>query len=186
MSLFEEYKIIPESERPTELTDLIIRPAVIDDAKELGRITAEREGGDPDEHARRLERAITEWSKSSQGIILVAVYESELIGFGKIRYFTLPPDSHANIAPQGWYLSGVIVKPEYRRRGVGRQLTQARLNWIALRADCAYYLANAQNRVSIELHQKLGFTELTRDFIYPHVTFTGGVGILFVIKLARK
>ena len=47
----------------------------------------------------------------------------------------------------------------------------------------AYYVASAQNRVTIELHRQLGFVEVTRDFSFPNVTFTGGVGILFEVDL---
>jgi len=77
----------------------------------------------------------------------------------------------------------VIVVPEYRRRSVGRILTQARLDWIAQRDRWAYYFANAQNRVSIELHQQFGFIELTREFSHPWATFEGGIGILFRAEL---
>jgi len=57
------------------------------------------------------------------------------------------------------------------------------LNWIAQRDRYAYYFANAQNRVSIELHEQFGFMELTQDFTYPGVTFEGGIGILFRVEL---
>ena len=64
------------------------------------------------------------------------------------------------------------------------ELTRRRLGWIAGRgATEAYYFANAQNLASIDLHAKLGFVELTRDFHVPGATFAGGVGILFRVQL---
>ncbi len=106
------------------------------------------------------------------------------MGIAKIRRFTPPPDSPPNMAPAGWYLSGVIVAEDYRRRGIGRRLTQARLNWIAERDRAAYYFSNARNRASIDLHRAFGFVELTRDFTFPGASFEGGVGILFKAELA--
>ena len=43
----------------------------------------------------------------------------------------------------------------------------------------AYFVVNAANRASIDLHRELGFTEVTRDFDFPGITFTGGEGALF-------
>ena len=90
------------------------------------------------------------------------------------------PDSSA---PAGWYLLGVIVHPDFRRRGVGLALTRSRLEWIAGHSDRAYYFANVRNLVSIEMHRKLGFVERTLDVRIPGVTFTGGVGALFALIL---
>jgi RimJ/RimL family protein N-acetyltransferase len=47
----------------------------------------------------------------------------------------------------------------------------------------AYYVANSVNLASIALHARLGFVELSRDFWYPDVSFTGGEGVLFGITL---
>jgi ribosomal protein S18 acetylase RimI-like enzyme len=184
MSLFEDYNHIEnDMDRKPTLTDIQVRPAVLSDVPELGAITAARESGDATEYSLIIEEAITSWEKSSKGIILVAEHKGQIVGFAKVKYFTPPDTAPANVAPSGWYLAGVIVVPEYRRRSVGRILTQARLNWIAKRDRWAYYFANAQNRVSIEMHQQFGFVELTRDFTYPGTTFEGGIGILFRVDL---
>ena len=186
MSLFENYKFyLDDDDRQTTLRDLLIRPAKVSDSQELGIIQAEREGGVSAIHAVKIEQAINSWTKTSQGIILVAKYDNKLVGLAKIKYFSPAPASPSNAAPAGWYLSGVIVRSKYRRCGVGQALTQARLEWITARASCAYYFANAQNQVSIALHNKFGFKELTRDFTHPGVTFTGGVGILFGADLTQ-
>jgi len=95
-----------------------------------------------------------------------------------------PEGAPANAVPDGWYLTGVIVTPQFRRRRIGHQLTQARLQWLLRRTSNVYYVASAQNRVMIELHRQFGFVEMTRDFSFPDVTFTGGVGILFEVDLA--
>lgn len=155
------------------------------DVAELSEIEAAREGGEAADYASRLERAITSSGQTGLGLILVAERGDRLLALGKVRYFTPADDAPANRAPRGWYLSGVIVVPEYRRRGVGRRLIEARLDWIRERDCSAFYFANIRNRVSIELHREFGFVELTRDFTYPGVTFEGGAGVLFRIELAR-
>ena len=101
----------------------------------------------------------------------------------RVRYFRPPDEAPPNVAPSGWYLSGLIVVPEYRCQGVGKSLIRARLDWIGEHDGWAYYFANAQNRVTINLHQQFGFVEVTRDFTYPGATFVGGTGVLFRARL---
>ena len=122
---------------------------------------------------------------ASEGLILAAQLTGTLVEIGKVRHFVPSHVAPRNVAPAGWYLSGVIVVPEYRRREIGRNLTEARLDWMAQRDQWAYYFSNVQNRASIELHQQCGFVELTQDFTYPGVTFEGGMGVLFRAELSR-
>ena len=186
MPLFEQYRrTLDKGERLPAIEDLLIRPALLTDAAELGRIEAVREGGDAAPYASRLERAIVSFRTASEGLILAAQHSRRLVGIAKIRHFVPSNDAPRNVAPAGWYLSGVIVVPEYRRRGIGRHLTEARLEWVAQRDQSAYYFSNVQNRVSIELHQQFGFVELTSDFTYPGAMFEGGIGVLFRAELSR-
>lgn len=61
-----------------------------------------------------------------------------------------------------------------------RQWHGQRLAWIFHRSDTAYFFANSLNSVSIELHRRLGFEEVQRDFAFPGASFVGGgVGILY-------
>lgn len=117
---------------------------------------------------------------------MVASLAERVIGYGKVDRFVPAAEAPAHTAPAGWYLSGVVVMPEWRRRGIGRALTGSRLDWIAERDTRAYYFANQRNRVSIDLHRSLGFVELTRDFHHPHARFAGGVGVLFVCELRPR
>lgn len=48
-----------------------------------------------------------------------------------------------------------------------------------------FYLTNARNLVSIDLHRAFGFEEHTRDFVFPGAEFHGGTGILFGSVLDR-
>jgi hypothetical protein len=39
--------------------------------------------------------------------------------------------------------------------------------WVFERAEEVWFFANARNRASLELHARLGFVEVTRDFAFP-------------------
>ena len=93
--------------------------------------------------------------------------------------FVPEPDAPTDIAPPGYYLMGLVVRPDHRRQGVGAALTRARIDWILKRADAAWYFANARNAASIALHEPFGFEEVMRSFFYPQVIGRFG-------KLRRK
>jgi ribosomal protein S18 acetylase RimI-like enzyme len=167
---------------PGELT---VRPARAHDTDALGRISAEREGGEADEHAAAFRRALED-DEAGHGLkVLVAELNGDVIGFGKTRYLDEERGAGAGATPEGWYLTGVVVDPRFRRRGVGSRLTAERLRWISERSGVAYYFSNARNRVSIALHERFGFTEVARGPEFAGVSFVGGEGVLFRVDLSR-
>jgi GNAT superfamily N-acetyltransferase len=177
---FSEFDPRPNLAPPLSAADgLEIREAVAGDLPALARIAAERDGGDVEAHERSFRNLLQERAQEGRALVLTAILAGEAIGFGKVRYFAPPADSPPNVAPEGWYLAGLVVTPRFRKRGVGSRLTQARLAWLAARTGCAYSFANALNAVSVTLHLKSGFHEITRDFVHPSTQFSGGVGILF-------
>lgn len=184
MSKFAEYVDRPEKKhRLHRGNGLVIRPALESDLDEVAAIAAERHG-DVVEHWRPIvERIHREAQASDRSLFLVAMLSGRIMGYAKAACFVQPEGSPSNTAPEGWYLGGVVVRPADRRRGVGAELTRERLAWIAQRSPTAYYFANARNRVTIAMHRRFGFEELTRDFRFPNVQFTGGVGILFRCSL---
>lgn len=68
---------------------------------------------------------------------------------------------------------------DYRRAGLGRSFTVARLDWIRERANEVWYFASSANQSSIELHLAFGFEEVQRARAIQGVTFDSGEGILF-------
>jgi ribosomal protein S18 acetylase RimI-like enzyme len=137
-------------------------------------------GGDPDV----WRRSFADDLRLPDRALFVARPSSgeEIVGYGRIRFFEGDPDQ-ARVAPAGHYLSGVMVQPAYRRRGVARALTIARLDHLAEWADESWYYTNVTNAASRALHGSLGFEEVTTDFEYPGMTFEGGIGILCRIDL---
>jgi ribosomal protein S18 acetylase RimI-like enzyme len=185
MDQFEDYA--PDNKRLDKqqlLSKMVVRMADNMDIDGLTRVHLTRNPDDYDKIATRFKDEISQLNPLTC-LLLVAEIDGLLIGFARATYF-MPaqhPDSHN--CPEGWYLSGIIIDPKYRRLGIASTLTTYRLDWIAERANKAYYFANARNRVSIDLHEKYEFTELTRDFNYPNVEFEGGEGILFVADLIK-
>ncbi len=164
---------------------LMIRPARMQDVNALGCISAEREGGDAQTHSAAFKRVIEDDRIGHSPLVLVAEMGGDIMGFGKVRRLTGEPGADAGALPEGWYLTGVVVDPRFRRRGVGSKLTAERLRWIAERSPSAYYFTNVQNRVSIALHKRFGFFEVARGTGFADVLFVGGEGILFQADLTR-
>ena len=184
MSLFAEYSAkLPAQSGLDASCGLVIRLGAEPDLPAIAAITAEREGDSPERRRSSAEEFLRQSRSTDRSSLFVAELLGEVIGFGQCSYFVPLENALRPVAPEGWYLAGLIVAPKFRRRRVGLQLTRARLQWIAQRANCAYYFANAKNLVSLELHQKLGFEELTRNFFYAGATFAGGDGIFLAIKL---
>lgn len=106
------------------------------------------------------------------------------VGFGRLsrlRPERLPAvDPPGQPPPAGYYLTGLLVDPAWRRAGIGAELIRIRLAhaWAA-GAEAVYYFANAGNAATIRLHTSLGFSEVRRPFNFPGVIFAGGVGVLF-------
>lgn len=117
--------------------------------------------------------------------LVVARTGNEVIGYGRTAWFEPGAQAPANAAPAGYYLIGLVVDPQWRRRGVASAIMQARLAWVAERASEAWYFADVNNSVSIELHERAGFSTVTNDFWFPTVTDGDGSHLLGRVQLQR-
>jgi ribosomal protein S18 acetylase RimI-like enzyme len=104
--------------------------------------------------------------------------DGQIVGYGRVRHFERDPQAAPDVAPAGYYLSGIVVHPDWRHQRIGERLTQARMAWASAFAPEVWYFTNAANKASLRLHHRLGFREVTRDFSFPGVTFAGGTGVL--------
>ncbi|MFH5878925.1 GNAT family N-acetyltransferase [Arthrobacter sp. NA-172] len=100
--------------------------------------------------------------------------EEDVLGWGKTHFWDYADGS----APSGHYLGGLSVRPDWRRHGIGTILTQARLDWIWRRASEAWYVVDASNLASIDLHRGWGFREVARAPSFHTTKFDGGEGAL--------
>ena len=182
--LFEEFDETPRGRRASgAVPSVVIRSARSSDADAIGRISAEREGRDPSQDSAAVARDLRDESIGRRRIVLVAELDGSVVGFGKALYREEETAQAGRGLPEGWYLTGVVVDPDFRRMGVGTRLTAARMEWIAERASAAYYFANASNRVSIALHEDFGFVEIARAPAFGSESFIGGEGVLFRAEL---
>lgn len=156
----------------------VIRAATRDDLDALTGIALTAVTRNRDDWATVVDKSLDDEDR----ILLVADVDGGIAAFGQAHFLSRHP---VDEAPAGFYLTGVTVVPEYRRRGLGRRLTVARLDWIRERADVAWYFASSANKSSIDLHLAFGFAEVLRARTIHGVTFSDGEGILFRAALTE-
>lgn len=160
--------------------DAVVRPAVSADLDACARLSHARNGGDPDAWFGRLAMDLDD----PEAHLVVAEVDGTVAGHATARWLSFDAELARNVT-DGWYLTGLLVSPEHRRRGLGRRLVDARLEWLGSRAERVWYFANGRNAASIVLHEQFGFRELTRDFIVPGVDFGKGGGVLCLRESIR-
>jgi len=103
----------------------------------------------------------------------------DIIAWSITRYLTpeVEDDDHA---PSGWYLMGVVVRPDRRRRGLAKQLTQARMKWLSTQTQRVFYFTTPDNIASRELHASFGFEEVRAGLTHKTLAFDEGPSILYV------
>jgi ribosomal protein S18 acetylase RimI-like enzyme len=171
----------PRSPPPLQLA---IRPAVHLDLNSIAQISAQRNGGSLDRFLESVRQQF-EADTKQENLTAVAECDGVIAGYGRARKVDAIADERYSV-PGGWYLLGVVVTPEMRRRSIATALTRFRLDWIGQRVSEAFYFANSLNGASIDLHEKLGFVEVQRPFAFPGTSFSGGgVGVLFRASLSQ-
>ena len=145
----------------------VVRKARPEDADTIIELTCARHNLDPQVVRPRIENELAGIERGDPSCVFVAQVGHHLVGFGRARQLQHARDGLPLALPEGWYLTGVIVDPTWRRRGLGEMLTASRLGWLARRTDAAYYVASRENRASIQLHHAFGFHEIARGFDYP-------------------
>jgi ribosomal protein S18 acetylase RimI-like enzyme len=92
--------------------------------------------------------------------MFVAKASGQVVAYGRI--LQLAAEEAGPGTPAGYYLSGVLVDPAWRSRGIATALTVARLRWAFTRTDTVFYVTGADNTASLHLHAALGFQEIKR------------------------
>lgn len=177
MTGFAEYQ--PGVARQT--VDVLIRPAETTDLTTCAELIVSRTGGAVEARRARLEADLRDPDKYT----VVAEVGGEIAGYALVLGHKVSPDDPPTTAPDGYYLIGLIVAPAWRRHGIGDLLTTERMRWVAERADEVYYFANLKNGATLDLHQRFGFTEVTRDFTFPNAPLTPGTCVLLRAPLRR-
>jgi ribosomal protein S18 acetylase RimI-like enzyme len=166
-----------------------IRIATPQDIPAIAALMAEREAGKVEIYLGKLQREFARADIGEQRRLTVGEIDGAVMAFSRVTYCTPAPNAPPNAAPlEGWYLGGVVVSPKHRRHGVADALTRDRIEWLRARgATSVFFVVNAENRASIDLHARFGFREVTRDFVQPGVSFFGrGIGILYCADLISR
>jgi len=92
--------------------------------------------------------------------MFAAKANGHVVAYGRV--IELAADEAGPGTPAGCYLSGVLVDPAWRRRGIATELTWARLRLAFARTGAVFYVTGADNIASLHLHAALGFQEMRR------------------------
>jgi ribosomal protein S18 acetylase RimI-like enzyme len=95
---------------------------------------------------------------------VIAEVDGQLVGLG----CWAPPTRTGGLAPHTvgsrhrsrrgqWWLTALAVRPEWRRRGVGTALADARIELAALGGADVVFVSCVDGAGSLELYQRLGF-----------------------------
>ena len=180
-SLFAEYRErdadLPPARPPEAMAIGVMTGA---DADAVASIRAERDGGALSTHLAWARSSVARQAQVPDELqVVVARDGGHVLAYASAVRLAPSADAPSNAIPTGLYLGGIVVRPELRRRGIGRALTRWRMDWIFERAAAAYYFQNEHNAVSTALHEEFGFREVRRGIWAPGCTFTGGVGVLY-------
>lgn len=165
------------------LDGVVYRLVFESDANEIAKITFEREGLSKNKdfgfYLERTKKELEDIESAIEFNLIVAEYKKEIVGFGRSIYYDLRKTQVPYFSPSGWYLMGLVVKPNFRRRGIGRRITEERMALISENSNEVYFVINSINRVSIELHKKLGFKKIDEGKGFLKIKFDGRKGYLF-------
>ena len=143
--------------------EFIIRPGAERDVAACARLVVALGAGEKAAWQQTLTRTVRDGARRA---LFVAEARGQVVGYGRVVCIEADPKAEG-AAPAGWYLLGLVVDQAWRRRGIGEALTTARMAWVAERADRIYYFTAPGNRVSRELHQRLGFAPLPGTWVPP-------------------
>jgi len=128
-------------------------PAVIRQIAVLGIIAWDRTPSDAEikERAKRLADEIAALDPHGKALFAAAKAD-EIVGFARVAQDT--EDAAC------WWLMGLCVHPEHRRRGVGRTLVRACINYAREQgASTLLSETHSDNEASIRFHQALDFAD---------------------------
>jgi aminoglycoside 6'-N-acetyltransferase I len=111
--------------------------------------------------------------------MFVAKADGQVVAYGRV--IELAAGEAGPGTPAGYYLSGVLVDPAWRRRAIATELTRARLRWAFARTGTVFYVTGADNIASLHLHAALGFQEIKR---FPSERSAAGEDVLSQLERA--
>ena len=160
-----------------QLSDISIREVKKSDYKEIAKIVWERDEkkGLISDYNERFKKEFKKLG-SANWYMHVAIHENKIVGYGRLVKIT---EVIGIPGPLGWYLMGITVSHNYRRKGIGEKLTKFRLEFAAKLCSEIYFVCNAQNETSIYIHEKLGFQKILKGKGFFNILFDQGLGYIY-------
>jgi len=140
----------------------VVTPAAEADVQEVAGLAVSVSTLDAQQWGERLRRDVAGPDRA----LLVARAEGVLAGFARTGHVVPGPE---DTSPEGDYLTGLVVAPSFRRRGVGEALVLAACTHVAGRSDVLWSTYDEDNLASAHLHASLGFRVVWRgDVGFPN------------------
>jgi ribosomal protein S18 acetylase RimI-like enzyme len=133
--------------------EIVIRRATTSDLTECAQLISNDESGVFEDWRSRFEQDLAD----PQRLFLVATVDDSVAGYGHTTY-TRTSEGDVDTSPTGYFLSGLLISPGHRRQGLGTLLATARIDELRPVTNVIYYRAEPDNRATIDLHARLGFT----------------------------
>ncbi|HEY5437344.1 MAG TPA: GNAT family N-acetyltransferase [Acidimicrobiales bacterium] len=133
--------------------EIVIRVAEPSDSTACALLISDHESGAFEDWRSRFEIDLA----NPRRLFLVATVDDSVLGYGHTTFHSRDAHEESTSSPSGYFLSGLMVSPDYRRKGIGKFLTIARINKLRQVTDHIYYGAERGNLATIDLHAQLGF-----------------------------
>jgi len=151
--------------------DAVLREASLPDVGPLAALQAEARGGSERDWSDRIAKTLAR----ERGTVVLAHVDEAIVGYANVAFL---PEHTVDGAPGGYYLTGVTVARQWRRRGLGRSLTRWRMDWAWERDTYVWCFVSTANRASIDLHRVLGFSVVRSGSSFQGISFDAGTGVL--------
>ncbi len=129
-----------------------------------------------DELCIGFSKELTEFGENKLRIYIAKINQN-VVGFCRIRLFEKYEFPEAKDELLGWYLMGIIICENHRRKGIGTRLSEMAMKDIKKENDI-FVLINKENNSSIEMHKNLGFEIIAKGDQFFKVSFSGGNGYI--------
>jgi ribosomal protein S18 acetylase RimI-like enzyme len=154
-----------------------IRPVRPDEFVQAGRVTARayEEFAPPEKPQWQayLQRIADVAGRAGRAAVLVAIVEGAIAGTVSIELdHHIEPDWEDPVGPDRAHLRMLGVDPEFRRRGVGRALVEASIDFARAHARSRLTLETTEPmRAAQAMYESMGFTPAGREEWEPGLTF---------------
>jgi ribosomal protein S18 acetylase RimI-like enzyme len=102
-----------------------------------------------------FEALIRDYLKSKEAHIAVALHQDAVVGYATCHIHSFPPIFLQKCCG---YIADLVVRSEYRRRGIGTQLLDSLYEWFRVQGIHGLRLrVSAHNRIGLSFWEKQGF-----------------------------